>query len=54
VRIVHGKGLGSGRRGPVLKGRVNSLLRKWDEVLAFVSARQVDGGTGAIYVLLNK
>lgn len=54
VRIVHGKGLGSGYRGPVLKGRVNSLLRRWDAVLAFVSARQVDGGTGAIYVLINK
>ena len=54
VRIVHGKGLGSGARGPVLKGKVNSLLRKWDEVLAFVSTRQVDGGTGAVYVLLQK
>jgi DNA-nicking Smr family endonuclease len=54
VRIVHGKGLGSGDRGPVLKMAVNRWLRKWDSVLAFVSARQVDGGTGAIYVLLDK
>lgn len=54
VRIVHGKGLGSGDRGPVLKGAVNRWLRKWDSVLAFVSARQVDGGTGAIYVLLQR
>jgi DNA-nicking Smr family endonuclease len=53
VRIIHGKGLGSGARGPVLKGKVNRWLRRWDEVLAFVSARQVDGGTGAIYVLLR-
>ena len=53
VRIVHGKGLGSGQRGPVLKNSVNRWLRKWDAVLAFVSARQVDGGTGAIYVLLQ-
>jgi len=53
VRIVHGKGLGSGERGPVLKRKVASLLRRWDPVLAFVSARQVDGGTGAIYVLLE-
>lgn len=54
VRIVHGKGLGSGDRGPVLKNAVNRWLRKWDNVLAFVSTRQVDGGTGAIYVLLQK
>lgn len=53
VRVVHGKGLGSGDRGPVLKVSVDRWLRKWDPVLAFVSARQVDGGTGAIYVLLQ-
>lgn len=54
VRIVHGKGLGSGHRGPVLKIKVNNWLRRWDEVLAFVSTRQVHGGTGAVYVLLRK
>ncbi|MBT8109940.1 MAG: Smr/MutS family protein [Gammaproteobacteria bacterium] len=54
VRVVHGKGLGSGERGPVLKNAVNRWLRKWDSVLAFVSTRQVDGGTGAIYVLLQQ
>ncbi|MBT8103135.1 MAG: Smr/MutS family protein [Gammaproteobacteria bacterium] len=54
VRVVHGKGLGSGDRGPVLKNAVNRWLRKWETVLAFVSTRQVDGGTGAIYVLLQK
>lgn len=54
VRIVHGKGLGSGERGPVLKNAVGRWLRKWDSVLAFVSARQVDGGTGAVYVLLQQ
>lgn len=53
IRIVHGKGLGSGERGPVIKKGVDRWLRKWDAVLAFVSARQVDGGTGAIYVLLK-
>ncbi len=53
VRIVHGKGLGSGSRGPILKRKVDALLRSWDQVLAFVSARQVDGGTGAAYVLLS-
>ncbi len=53
VRVVHGKGLGSGQRGPVLKPSVNRWLRRWDSVLAFISTRQVDGGTGAVYVLLR-
>lgn len=53
VRIVHGKGLGSGHAGPVLKLRVNHWLRRWRDVLAFTSARQVDGGSGAVYVLLR-
>jgi DNA-nicking Smr family endonuclease len=44
VRVVHGKGLGSGERGPVLKQKVNHWLRQWDPVLAFVSTRQVHGG----------
>lgn len=54
VRVVHGKGRGSGARGPVLKSKVDRWLRQWEPVLAFVSARQVDGGTGAVYVLLRK
>jgi len=54
VRVVHGKGLGSGERGPVLKSAVNSWLRRSANVLAFVSTRQVDGGTGAVYVLLQR
>ncbi len=53
VRVVHGKGLGSGSSGPVIKHNVNGWLRRWDHVLAFVSARPVDGGTGAMYVLLK-
>ena len=53
VRIIHGKGLRSGNRGPVLKGMVGTMLRKAGPVLAYVSARQVDGGTGAVYVLLS-
>jgi DNA-nicking Smr family endonuclease len=53
VRIVHGKGLRSGHRGPVLKAAVASLLRRTGSVLAYVSARPVDGGTGALYVLLS-
>ncbi|MEX2124162.1 MAG: Smr/MutS family protein [Woeseia sp.] len=54
IRIIHGKGLRSGHNGPVLKQRVDQWLRRWDPVLAFVSARQSDGGTGAVYVLLKK
>jgi DNA-nicking Smr family endonuclease len=53
VRIVHGKGLRSGSRGPRLKGMVGSVLRRLDPVLAYVSARPVDGGSGALYVLLS-
>jgi DNA-nicking Smr family endonuclease len=52
LRIVHGKGLRSGNRGPVLKQLVNSYLRRVDAVLAFASAREVDGGAGAALVLL--
>jgi DNA-nicking Smr family endonuclease len=54
VRIIHGKGRGSGPRGPVLKKSVNLWLRKHDSVLAFCSARAPHGGTGAIYVLLAR
>ena len=54
VRIIHGKGLRSGHRGPVLKNTVSVILRRTATVLAFVSARQVDGGTGAVYVLLAR
>lgn len=53
LRIVHGKGLRSGARGPVLRQLVNNALRRTRQVLAFTSARQVDGGTGAVYVLLD-
>lgn len=54
VRIVHGKGRGSGDRGPVLKAAVNRWLRRHDGVAAFCSARRPDGGSGALYVLLDR
>lgn len=54
VRIVHGKGLRSSNRGPVLKHKLNLWLRQREEVLAFCSARPNDGGTGAVYVLLKR
>lgn len=53
VRIIHGKGRRSSNRGPVLKGKVDHWLRRRADVLAFCSARPVDGGTGALYVLLS-
>ena len=54
VRIIHGKGLGSPGKKPVLKSKVLHWLRQRDEVLVVCSARPVDGGTGAAYVLLKK
>jgi DNA-nicking Smr family endonuclease len=54
VRVIHGKGLRSGPGGPVLKHVVDHWLRKIENVIAFASARPVDGGTGAVYVLLGK
>ena len=54
VRVIHGKGLGSGPKGPVIKQKLGGWLRQRKEVLAFCSARPVDGGSGALYVLLGK
>ena len=54
VRIIHGKGHGSPDRQPVLKTKLNTWLQQMDAVLAFCSARPIDGGTGAVYVLLKK
>ena len=54
ARIIHGKGHGSHQKRPVLKQYVNHWLRQRDEVLAFCTARPVDGGTGAVYVLLKR
>jgi DNA-nicking Smr family endonuclease len=53
VRIIHGKGYRSGARGPVLKTAVDLWLRRHPDVMAFTSARAIDGGTGAVYVLLR-
>ena len=53
LRVVHGKGLRSGDRGPVLKQAVFRLLRRLDQVLAFTSAGLRSGGTGATLVLLE-
>jgi DNA-nicking Smr family endonuclease len=53
VRIVTGKGRRSGYGGPVLKPRVARWLARRDEVQAYSTARPVDGGSGALYVLLR-
>ena len=53
VRIIHGKGLSSPGRSPVLKPQVARWLRAHEGVLAFTPARREDGGDGALYVLLR-
>jgi DNA-nicking Smr family endonuclease len=53
VRVIHGKGLGSVNREPVLKKKVRNWLVQKDEVLAFCQARAADGGAGAVMVLLK-
>jgi DNA-nicking Smr family endonuclease len=53
VRVVHGKGLGSPGKAPVLKGKVHGWLAQKNEVLAFVQARADEGGAGAVVVLLR-
>ena len=54
VRVIHGKGLGSVNKEPVLKRKVLSWLSQKSEVLAFCLARPADGGAGALIVLLQK
>ncbi|HEU0289516.1 MAG TPA: Smr/MutS family protein [Burkholderiales bacterium] len=53
IRIIHGKGLGSKNREPVLKRKVAGWLMQRDEILAFCQARSAEGGSGAVVVLLR-
>jgi len=53
VRVVHGKGLGSPGKTPVLKGKVRTWLAQRDEVLAYCEAPRHAGGSGAVLVLLK-
>jgi DNA-nicking Smr family endonuclease len=53
VRVIHGKGLRSPGREPVLKGKVQQWLLRRDEVLAFCEAPPNQGGSGALLVLLR-
>ncbi len=52
ILVIHGKG----KHGqmPLLKNLVNHWLPQLPQVLAFVSAKPKDGGTGALYVLLKR
>jgi len=54
VLVVHGKAWGATSDYPVIKSHVNAWLREWPAVLAFTSAIEADGGTGAVYVLLRR
>lgn len=49
IKIVHGKGPEA-----ILKTYVNGWLRQHLDVLAFVSAPEKQGGTGAVLVLLKR
>ena len=53
VRVIHGKGLTSPNREPVLKGKVRRWLARWDDVLAYCEAPRHAGGGGAVLVLLR-
>ncbi|RYX88658.1 MAG: DNA mismatch repair protein MutS [Comamonadaceae bacterium] len=53
VRVIHGKGLGSPGKEPVLKAKVQGWLIQKNEVMAFVQAKPTQGGAGALVVLLN-
>jgi DNA-nicking Smr family endonuclease len=53
VRVVHGKGLGSPNREPVLKNKVRRWLAQRDQVLAYCEAPRHEGGSGAVLVLLK-
>jgi DNA-nicking Smr family endonuclease len=52
ARIVHGKGLGSRNREPVLKVKLRGWLLR-EEVLAYCQAPAAEGGSGAVLVLLK-
>ena len=53
IRVIHGKGLTSPNREPVLKGKVRRWLAQWDDVLAYCEAPRHSGGSGAVIALLR-
>ena len=54
VLVIHGKGLGSKEKFPIIKNKLNEFLREHPMVWGFCSAQQKHGGTGAIYLLFKK
>lgn len=57
VLIVHGRGLNSKDKIPVLKTALHAWLERGKiarSVLAFCTARPHDGGAGAVYVLMRR
>ena len=54
LRIIHGKGHSSSGKNPVLRPNVRVWLSHHRDVLAYSEARGVDGGSGALYVLLRR
>ncbi len=54
VKIIHGKGLRSKQGERTIKSQIGKWLRQRQEILAYHSAKQTDGGTGALYVLMKK
>ena len=53
LHLIHGKGYRSEGDYPILKNRINLWLRQHPDVLAFCTSRPMEGGTGAVYVLLR-
>lgn len=53
VRVIHGRGLSSKDRRPVLKILLGHWLVQRNDVLAFCQARPEQGGSGAVLILLR-
>jgi DNA-nicking Smr family endonuclease len=54
VRIIHGKGLTSVRKEPVLRGKVRRWLQMRNDIMAFCEPKPNGGGSGAVLVLLDQ
>jgi DNA-nicking Smr family endonuclease len=54
IRIIHGKGIGSKNKEPILRNKVKNWLAQKDEVIAYAQAPNYDGGSGAVIVLLKE
>lgn len=52
--VIHGKGYHSDEKGPKLKNFVKNYLESSNIIVAYHSAIQKDGGTGAVYIILKK